>query len=277
MAHELHEQIEHAGHAGGGRLAQFIGITVAILGVLMALCSAQLGAARTELVATRIEANDVSLNHQTISTKTLMLTANLQQLVALQADQKDLDEANAELAKMDKEEKSRDTALILKVLHLHNKKVLDTVTPTDTVMFNFAESIREDQKEAEAAKKWAESYKDAVEGHAKTADRFELALVCAEIGIVVASVGLLLAKQVWFGRAAWALAILLGLTSLFVASGTKIENGIALHYAEEKIEKAKEHYHEILAEKKTDEDEQMLKDLEERKKALEEKEKEKKS
>lgn len=262
MSHEIHEQIEHAGHAGGGKLPQFIGITIAILGVLLALCSAQLGAARTELVATRIEANDVSLKHQTISTKTLMLTANLQQLVALQADPKDLEEANAELKKLDKEDKSPDTALIVKVLHLHNKKVLDTVTPTEEVMFEFVRNIRADEKESEAAKEWAESYKDEVEAHAKTAERFELALVSAEIGIVVASVGLLLVKQVWFGRAAWILAILLGMTSLSVAGWTKAENGIVMHIAEEKIEEAKKQYEKIVHARGNGADEEMLAKLE---------------
>jgi hypothetical protein len=48
LAHEIHEQIEHAGHAAqdGSHLPQFIGITIAILGVLMALCSAQVGEPR---------------------------------------------------------------------------------------------------------------------------------------------------------------------------------------------------------------------------------------
>jgi hypothetical protein len=55
--HEISEHIEHAGHAGhgpgqGAGLTRVIGMTVAVLGVLMALCSAQVGEARTELIAT---------------------------------------------------------------------------------------------------------------------------------------------------------------------------------------------------------------------------------
>src|SRR5579872_2222296 len=68
VTHEIHEQIEHAGHAGG-KFAQWIGITVAILGVLMALCSAQVGAARTELIATMVEENGAKARFLTVSNK----------------------------------------------------------------------------------------------------------------------------------------------------------------------------------------------------------------
>jgi hypothetical protein len=271
VAHEIHEQIEHAGHAGhdgGSRLPQFIGITIAILGVLLALCSAQLGAARTELVATMVEANDTSLKHQTISTKTLMLLANLEQLKALEADEGDLKKADEELAKLDGEVKNPETTLILKAYRLHTKKILDTVTPTDDVMVHFAGNIRVNEKEAEAAKEWAESYEGAVQAHAATAEHFEISLLGAEIGIVVASVGLLLAKKALFARGAWGVAILLGVLSLSVAAWTKVENSRALHAAEQKIRDSKHHYEELLAKKTSDTDEKMLEEIEKKKKPM---------
>ncbi len=270
MAHEIHEQIEHAGHAGhgGSLLPQFIGITIAILGVLLALSSAQLGAARTELVATMVEANDTSLKHQTISTKTLMLLANLQQLVALQADEGDLKKADEELKKLEAEVKNPEIALVIKANHIQTKKILDTVTPTDEVMVHFAENIRANEKEGEAAKEWAESYEGAIQTHAATAEHFEIALLGAEIGIVVASVGLLLAKKVWFARGAWGIALLLGVLSLSVAGWTKIENSGALHAAEQKIHDAKHHYEELLSKRTSDTDEKMLEEIEKKKKPM---------
>ena len=270
MAHEIHEQIEHAGHAGhdGSRLPQYIGITIAILGVLLALSSAQLGAARTELVATMVEANDTSLKHQTISTKTLMLLANLEQLKALEADEGDLRKADEELAKLDGEVKNPETALILKANRLHAKKILDTVTPTDEVMKHFAKNIRANEKEAEAAKEWAESYEGAIQTHAKSAEYFELALLGAEIGIVVASVGLLLAKKVWFARMVWAVALVLGVLSLADATWTKIENDRSLGAAKQKIRDSKDHYETLLSKKADNVDEKMLEEIEKKKKPM---------
>lgn len=84
MSHEIHEQIEHAGHAAhdGSHLPQFIGITIAILGVLMALCSAQVGEARTELIATMVEENTAKAKFTAVSNKYRALQAQLQQLHA---------------------------------------------------------------------------------------------------------------------------------------------------------------------------------------------------
>src|ERR1700678_1729946 len=70
VTHEIHEQIEHAGHEGGSSyLPQFIGITIAILGVVMALCSAQVGAARTELIATMVEENAAKGRYTAVANK----------------------------------------------------------------------------------------------------------------------------------------------------------------------------------------------------------------
>src|SRR5260370_9859656 len=64
----------------------------------------------------------------------------------------------------------------------------------------------------------------------------------AEIGIVIASVGLLLAKQKHFARGAWGIAIVLGLFSMCVAGATKINNTQALHGAEDKIHTSEHHF-----------------------------------
>ena len=48
--HEIVEHIEHAAHGGhgGSGPARYIGITMALLGVMVAFCSAMVGAQRTE-------------------------------------------------------------------------------------------------------------------------------------------------------------------------------------------------------------------------------------
>jgi hypothetical protein len=88
---ELLEHMEHAGHGGhdhaathGMRpLAQYVGITMAVLGVLLAVCSAFVGATRTELVTTMVAQTNVTMRYQAASTKFRLLQANLQQMNAL--------------------------------------------------------------------------------------------------------------------------------------------------------------------------------------------------
>jgi Domain of unknown function (DUF4337) len=245
VAHEIHEHIEHAGHAdshGGSRLPQFIGITVAILGVLMALCSAQVGAARTELIATMVEESAAKARYTAVSNKYRNLQAQLQQLHAAMPDLDYLKTKNGEIKALDAEAKNPDTRISIKATALNADKILNTVTPTEKDVKRFLALIDRTRQENEAAKHWSESYRDAVQVHEHTADRFELALLGAEIGIVIASVGLLLAKQRLFAGGAWGIAILLGVLSMGVAAATKINNNHAFHGAEEKIHTSEKHF-----------------------------------
>ncbi|MGH7328856.1 MAG: hypothetical protein ACREJX_10960, partial [Polyangiaceae bacterium] len=56
-AHEIAEHIEHAAHGGHGDkgVGRMAGITMAILGVMLALCSAMVGGQRTDVIATMVE------------------------------------------------------------------------------------------------------------------------------------------------------------------------------------------------------------------------------
>ncbi len=75
-AHELMEQSEHIAHAGHGghgeeeghaahsKLGTYIGLTMAILGVLLAFCAAKVGGERTELVQTLVEQQNAHAKYQ---------------------------------------------------------------------------------------------------------------------------------------------------------------------------------------------------------------------
>jgi hypothetical protein len=243
VPHEIHEQIEHAGHdSSGSRLPQFIGITIAILGVLMALCSAQVGAARTELIATMVEESAAKAKYTAVSNKYRNLQAQLQQLHAAMPDLDYLKAKNGEIKALDAEVKNPDLRLSLKAAALNTEKILNTVTPTEKDVERFLGLIDRTRAENEAARHWSESFRDAVKVHENTADRFELALLCAEIGIVIASVGLLLSRQRLFASGAWGIAIVLGVLSASTAVATKINNNHALHGAEDKIHTSEHHF-----------------------------------
>ena len=247
MGHELHEQIEHAAHAGhdgdgSSRLPQFIGITVAILGVLMALCSAQVGAARTELIATMVEESAAKAKYTAVANKYRSLQAQLQQIHAAMPDPEVQKKKNAELKALYADVKSTDIKHGIKATEVTGEKILNTVTPTKSDVMRFLGLLHHTREEVEAAQHWSESYRDAVKVHEDTAARFEMALLGAEIGIVIASVGLLLAKKRLFAQGAWGIAIMLGVLSLSVAAVTKINNARVLHGAEEKIHDSEHHF-----------------------------------
>ena len=244
--HEIHEQIEHAAHEShdqhAGRLPQFIGITIAILGVLMALCSAQVGAARTELIATMVEESAAKAKYTAVANKYRNLQAQLQQLHAAMPDLDYQQTKNDELKALHTDVKNSDSKTVIKAAELNTDKILNTVTPTEKDVQRFLGLIHRTREENESAKHWSESYRDAVKVHESTADRFELAMLSAEIGIVISSVGLLLSKQRMFGRGAWFTGIVLGLVSLSLAVGTKLTNDHALHAAEQKIHTSEHHF-----------------------------------
>jgi hypothetical protein len=82
--------------------------------------------------------------------------------------------------------------------------------------------------------KWAESYEPAVEAHAKAAEHYEWRQLCAEIGIVVASVALLLAnRKMWFA------SVLLGVGGAVTLAWTFTTTHGHLKHAKEEIERAK--------------------------------------
>jgi hypothetical protein len=259
VAHELHEHIEHAGHAGG-KLPQLIGITVALLGVMMALCSAQVGAARTELIATMVEENSAKARALTVSNKYRTLAAQLQQLHAAMPNPDLIAKRNDDLKALAADVKNPDTMHVIRATELHTDKVLNTVTPTEEDVLRFLSLTDRIREESKAAKEWADSYHEAVEVHSVTAERFEIATLAAEIGIVIASVGLLLAKKERFARSLWIIAVALGLLSLGVAGWTKMHNSQVLPAAEAKIKTSEEHYEHM---NKDEEDEKDDKKLEE--------------
>src|SRR6185312_12502090 len=84
------------------------------------------------------------------------------------------------------------------------------------------------------AKEDAEAYDGAIEAHEKEAEGYERAQLCAEVGIVVASIALLLSS-----RLVWLVALAVGIGGLGIGVKTRMETSQALVAAEKKIEDAK--------------------------------------
>lgn len=83
----------HDGHAAQGKLGTWIGITMAILGVVLAFCAAKVGGERTELVQTLVEQQNAHAKYQAQDIKHRVAFLDLQTVHALgaqTAEQKDL-------------------------------------------------------------------------------------------------------------------------------------------------------------------------------------------
>lgn len=262
----ISEHMEHVGHADHGHgghdekksVGKYIGMTMAVLGVVLALCSAMLGGARNKLIATMVEQTNTSQQAQAISTKHRTLMAQLQQLHALlPADQSDFEKSEAEIAKV---EAGADKSVLpaVQVSRLETAKILNTVTPTGSDVLRFVELVKDYKLESEKANEWVESYEDAIQAHEEASEHFEWGQLLAEFGIVIASVALLLQN-----RLAWVTSIVLGAGSVAVIVWTLSTSGSNLHKAEAKIEEAKKAYMALnMTAKQEKGDEELLADIE---------------
>ena len=258
------------GHGGGDgghgdTLGRNIGMTMAVLGVLLAFSSAMVGGQRTEFVGTMIDQTSATGQFQAVATKHRVLQAQLQQLHASMPRQPEFDRNEAELVKLEaelvKQEKEQGLAPTLsdtvRVLRLETRKAVTTVAPTKEDLLRFTRLVRKYAHERETCEKWTESFESCVQLREKAAERYELATLAAEIGIVMASIALLLQN-----RKTWVIAMLFGAASVSVLVVTGARTYMGLHAAEEKIHEAKKAFvAATLGGDEELEDEKLLKDV----------------
>ena len=238
-ASEFVEQMEHAaheshGHGSGGGIGKYVGITMAILGVLMALSSALVGSQRTELIATMVEQTNTGTKYQALSTKYRVLLAQLQQLHSLTPDPELFEKWDGEVRKLQGQVSSADVSRVARIIRLENAKNLNAEIPTQSDLQQFVKVIKGLEKEQEAAREWTESYESAVTAHSRAAEHYEWGQLASEIGIVIASIALL-----FMNRMAWFTSVGLGLATLVLLGVTFVSVSSQLHSAEKQIEEAR--------------------------------------
>jgi Domain of unknown function (DUF4337) len=253
--HELAHHIEHSGHSGhppdghaGGHAAgqasgKAIGISMAILGVMLAFCAAMVGAARTELVATMVEQSNRFSLYQAESMKFRVMEADVEMMHALtptSAEIAKLDTALAGVRRVSGKADDEDTQELKAAIAVAAKEVAEVLSadPEDEAHLKaIARHYEHDMKEA---KEDAECYDDKIKAHFESAEWYERGQLCAEIGIVVASVALLLSsRKVWF------VALIFGAASAAVILRTYVHTSSVLEAAEQKIALAQQRTDEI--------------------------------
>ena len=268
---EVAEHIEHAAHEGheghgggdahgGGKsnLGKYVGLTMAVLGVLLAFASALTGGAKTNVIATMVEQTDTSNRYQTVANKYRLIASQLEDLKAFMVtDPEGAKKVEDQIDKLEKSTGHGPNEATIKVVRLETANMMNAVIPSTDDIVHLAKQTRSYKTEREAAKEWAESYDDKIEAYQESAEHYEMAQLAAEIGVVIASIALLL-----HNRAAWLIAMGLGVVSLLVVGVTFTQTTVKLKGAQTKIDETKKHYELMNQDEEDDkEDEQMIKDV----------------
>src|SRR5215472_10311633 len=176
-ATELLEQMEHAGHAGhgghghGGHDAgpgKAIGITMALLGVMLAFCAAMVGSERTELISTMVEQANKWGIYQSETTKLRVISGNLEILRALVPSKQEEDQLDATLrAKKAASGKSddEDTGEIKDLIASSLDDLADLLTPDQDDIKHFEHMEKVYANDVKEAKEDAEAYELSVKAH----------------------------------------------------------------------------------------------------------------
>jgi len=216
IAHAAHEH-EEGGHGDPKqRLGTFIGITMAVLGVLLAFCAAKVGGERTELVQALVEQSNAHAQYHAQDVKHRVAVIALQQLHA--------------------------TAF---------GTAPDTLNKSDVLAM--AGTVDRYLKESNLAKDWSASFDPSVLAHVHAQESYETAQLGSEVGIVLASVALLMRR-----KALWIVAIILGVFSIAIVAKTYVHTSAVVKVAEEKIEETAKVYNETRAKDKTTDSETQL-------------------
>jgi hypothetical protein len=253
--HELAEHIEHAkgghggggahggGHEGGHGPGRAIGITMAILGVMLAFCAAMVGSARTELIATMVEQSNRFSLYQAESMKLRVMQADVEMLHALTPTKSEVEKFEQrlhEVKRVSGKEDDEDTQELKAAIALSTRELADVLTPDPEDEKHLQGLARKYEHDMKEAKEDAECYDGKIKANFDAAEWYERAQLCAEIGIVIASVALLLGS-----RMIWYVALVFGLMSGGIIARTYGHTQSLLDVAEKKIEEAQKRTLEI--------------------------------
>jgi hypothetical protein len=170
-AHQTLEHAEHAAHSDHGHdhgaRNKHIGVTMACIGALIAFCAAMVGSERNELTRTMMEQTQAHSDYAGASVKFRAIMIEL--------------------------EKQRGKLVVLAENNAKPAGALDMA-----VVKRFLKLAVDYSSERDLSKRWSDAYKPLVDAHFDAAERYETAQLIAELGIVLASLAVLLgSRPVW--------------------------------------------------------------------------------
>jgi hypothetical protein len=122
-------------------------------------------------------------------------------------------------------------------------------------MVALANTINRYYHESQLAERWTEAYNPVIAAHAGAQEYYEDAMLAAEIGVIIASVSLLLRRRI-----GWYVSIALGIVSMAIIVYAYARTAPVLHENEKKIEESANEYRAARAANKTTQIDQTLVD-----------------
>jgi len=175
---------------------------MALIGVMIAFCAAMVGGERNELTRTMIEQTQANSDASSASIKFRIIMLDLEQL--------------------------RGAATVSRV---------ESPSP---VLRRFIRLYSDYAQERKLTKNWADSYDPLVQAHFEGAEGYEHAQLIAEIGIVFASLGVLLSS-----RPPWYLSLILATICVVQLGRTYIHTRTEVNEALEHVHHGEEAYKEL--------------------------------
>ena len=209
---------------------------MAILGVMLAFCAAMVGAARTELIATMVEQSNKFSSYQAESMKYRVMEADVEMLHAITPTKSEVDKFETRLEgvkRVSGKADDEDTQELKQAIALASKELADVLTPDPEDETHLKRLAAEYAHDAHEAKEDAECYDGKIEAHAYAAEWYERAQLGAEIGIIVASVALLMSS-----RRLWYVSLIVAAVASGLIVKTYVHTSAALEVAEAKITEA---------------------------------------
>ena len=197
----LQEKLEQAERIAVS--SKHIGLTIALIGVLIAFCAAMVGSEQNRLTRTMTEQTQANSDSGGASTKLRVVMDDLENF------------------------------------HIRSSLESTTAGPLPELK-RFLRLYLDYSQERDFAKKWADTYQPAIEAHFDAAEGYHNAQLLAEIGIVVASLAVLLSN-----RPAWVLSILLAVISIGVLTSTFLKTRRTVSKAVGNIQQAENAYQQL--------------------------------
>jgi hypothetical protein len=216
-----------------------IGVTMALLGVMLAFCAAMVGASRTELIRNTVEQSNQYSEYQAETMKFRVLEADYDLLHAVTPNRAELAKFGKKLGdvkSLSGKADDEDTAEIKEAVDLSTRELVELLTPDKEDEERLLKKKREYAHDMKEAKEDAEAYDLILTAYSDAASGFEKAQLCTEVGLVIASMALLLGN-----RLLWIVSLVIGLAGGGVAAKTQKEKGDRIAAAEGKIKAATAH------------------------------------
>jgi hypothetical protein len=181
------------------------------------------------------QSNKLSI-YQAESMKARVMEADVEMLHAITPTKAEVDKFEAKLMSIKRvsgKSDDEDTSELKEAIAVSAKELADVLTPDpedEAHLANLAKRYAHDTKEA---KEDAECYDEKIAAHFDAAEWYERAQLAAEIGIVIASVALLLSS-----RAIWIISLVFAIGGAGVIVRTFVHTHGMLEAAEKKIEEA---------------------------------------